>query len=125
MRTPENILTDSIVNQINKELKLGFIISVLEVTEDLLVVKVFQKEIKNGMVLTQKQLVAKGKEVFKNIKGTIRIRPLTFTLDIREITPYWIKNRMKILGIKRNDVIPYLHIDKSTLSLPKWLKKEI
>lgn len=117
MKTIENILTPQIKTSISNYAKLGIEITVLELENDVLIVKVHQKRLFNGFVLSQKQLIERGQEIFKTIGVKVRIRPLTYTLDIRDITPEWIEAKMKEFNIKRKDVISHLHIDKSTFSL--------
>lgn len=117
MRTTKDILTEDIQRSISNYSRMGIEVNILEVDEDSLVASVTQKRLYNGFVLSQKELVERGKEIFQTIVGKVIIRPLTYTLDIRDITPEWIKSRMEEFGIKRNDVLTHLHIDKSTLSL--------
>lgn len=76
-------------------------------------VKVSQSRLINGYILNQKQLIERGKEVFQNKK----IIPVVYSLDVGSIDIGWIKKRMDEFGIKRNDLIKQLAIDKSSLSL--------
>lgn len=76
-------------------------------------IKVTQKRLVNGYILNQKQLYDRAKEVFPDRK----ILPVVYSLDVNDITVEWIENRMTEFGIKRNDLIKQLAIDKSTLSL--------
>lgn len=76
-------------------------------------VKVSQSRLINGYILNQKQLIERGKEVFPNKK----IIPVVYSLDVGSIDIGWIKKRMDEFGIKRNDLIKQLAIDKSSLSL--------
>lgn len=81
-----------------------------EIEDD--VVKVFQKRLFNGYILNQKQLVERAKEIFPDAK----IQPNVFSLDVSKIDVDWINERMKEFGIKRNDLIKQLALDKSYIS---------
>lgn len=81
-----------------------------EIEDD--VVKVFQKRLFNGYVLNQKQLVERAKEIFPDAK----IQPNVFSLDVSKIDVDWINERMNEFGIKRNDLIKQLALDKSYIS---------
>lgn len=76
-------------------------------------VKITQKRLINGYILNQKQLIDRAKEVYPDKK----IIPVAYSLDVNGITVEWIENKMKEFGIKRNDLIKQLAIDKSSLSL--------
>ena len=89
---------------------------ILEVTNEEIIAKVTQKSLLIGKVLTQKELIAIGKEVLKNEDKLVRIKPLTFTLDIRIVTPEWVQEQMKNHNIRKNDIVSQLHIDKHILN---------
>lgn len=76
-------------------------------------VKITQSRLKNGYILSQKELVSRAKEVFPDAK----VIPVVFSLDVDSIDIEWIENKMNEFGIKRNDLIKQLAIDKSSLSL--------
>lgn len=82
-----------------------------EIEDD--IVKVFQKRLFNGYILNQKQLVERAKEIFPDAK----IQPNVFSLDVSKIDVDWINERMNEFGIKRNDLIKQLALDKSYISL--------
>lgn len=117
MRTTNDILTTDVKRSIENYSRMGVEVDLLEVRDNVIIVRVHQKRLFNGFVLSQKQLIERGKEIFQTIVGEVRIRPLTYSLDIRDITPEWIESKMNEFGIKRNDILTHLHIDKSTLSL--------
>lgn len=77
------------------------------------VVKVFQKRLFNGYILNQKQLYERAKEIFPDAK----IKPIVFSLDVSSIDEKWIEEKMNEFGIKRNDLIKQLALDKSYISL--------
>jgi hypothetical protein len=76
-----------------------------------------QSKLINGFILNQKQLVERCKEVFKNTGIKTKVVPVVFSLDVDSIDILWIENKMLEFGIKRNDLIKQLAIDKSSLSL--------
>ncbi|WP_424493872.1 hypothetical protein [Salinimicrobium sp. GXAS 041] len=76
-------------------------------------VKITQARLINGYILNQKQLISRAREVFPDAK----IVPVVYSLDVEDITVGWIENKMKEFGIKRNDLIKQMAIDKSSLSL--------
>lgn len=76
-------------------------------------IKITQSRLFNGYILNQKELYDRAKEIFPDNK----IMPVAYSLDVSEITLGWIKSKMEEYGIKRNDLIKQLAIDKSSLSL--------
>lgn len=76
-------------------------------------VKITQSRLLNGYILNQKQLVERAREIFPENK----IIPIVYSLNVDEITITWIESKMQEFGIKRNDLIKQLAIDKSSLSL--------
>ena len=82
-----------------------------EINED--VVKVSQNRNINGYFLNQNQLHKRARAIFP----TEKIQCNVFSLDVLEITMQWIEERMEEFGIKRNDLIKQLALDKSYLSL--------
>lgn len=92
----------------------------LEVLDDD-TVKVSQTKLINGYILNQKQLIERGKDVYPNKK----IIPVVFSLNVEDITIEWIESKMNEFGIKRNDLIKQLAIDRSSLSLILSGKREL
>ena len=84
-------------------------------------VKVTQSRLINGYILNQKQLIARGKEAFPDSK----IIPVAYSLNVEEVTLTWIESKMVEFGIKRNDLIKQLAIDRSSLSLILSGKREL
>ena len=84
-------------------------------------VKVTQSRLINGYILNQKQLIERGKEVYPEAK----IIPVAHSLNVDEITIEWIEGKMQEFGIKRNDLIKQLAIDRSSLSLILSGKREL
>lgn len=92
----------------------------LEVLDDD-TVKVSQTKLINGYILNQKQLIERGKDVYPDKK----IIPVVFSLNVEDITLEWIESKMDEFGIKRNDLIKQLAIDRSSLSLIMSGKREL
>lgn len=92
----------------------------LEVLDDE-TVKVSQTKLINGYILNQKQLIERGKDVYPDKK----IIPVVFSLNVEDITLEWIESKMAEFGIKRNDLIKQLAIDRSSLSLIMSGKREL
>lgn len=84
-------------------------------------VKVSQTRLINGYILNQKQLIDRGKDVYPDKK----IIPVVFSLNVEDITVEWIETKMEEFGIKRNDLIKQLAIDRSSLSLILSGKREL
>ena len=76
------------------------------------IVKVYQKKLVNGYILNQKELHERAKEVFPDAK----IQPIVFSLDVSSIDENWIEEKMTEFGIKRNDLVKQLALDKSYIS---------
>lgn len=94
--------------------KVGIEIEVLENKDGIPVVLIKQTRLINGFILNQKQLAARARKVFAPQK--IHVKPTVFSLDTSMVTTNWIIEKMDIHGIKRNDLIKQLAIDKASLS---------
>lgn len=79
-------------------------------------VKITQFKLLNGYVLNQKQLVQRAKDLYKLLEREVKVIPVVWSLDTDLITLDWIESRMEEFGIKRNDLIKQLAIDKTALS---------
>ena len=88
--------------------QFGIDIEILEDNQ----VKITQSRLVNGFILNQKQLHERAREVFPDAK----IIPVVYSLQVDEINTDWIEQQMEEFGIKRNDLIKQLAIDKSSLS---------
>ena len=84
-------------------------------------VKVTQARLINGYILNQKQLIERGKELYPDSK----IIPVAYSLNVDDITVDWIESKMQEFGIRRNDLIKQLAIDRSSLSLIMSGKREL
>lgn len=89
--------------------RIGLDIEILEEER----VKIIQSRLLNGYILNQKQLVERAREIFPEAK----IVPVVYSLNVDEITIGWIESKMEEFGIRRNDLIKQMAIDKSSLSL--------
>lgn len=105
------------MNSIANYKKAG--ISIEELDSD--TVKVSQTRLVNGYILNQKELIERGKELYPDRK----IIPVVFSLSVEDITLGWIESKMEEFGIKRNDLIKQLAIDRSSLSLILSGKREL
>jgi len=86
----------------------------IEVLDDN-IVKISQNRITNGILLNQKELLERARKIFPEKK--VKIIPVVYNLQLSDITEEWILDKMDELGIKRNDLIKQLGMDKSYLSL--------
>ena len=87
--------------------KAGIAITELDDTK----VKVHQVHT-NGNLLTQKQLVDRGKKLYPDKI----IIPVVYSLNVDSITPDWVKEQMSRCGIYQKDLVKQLAINKSTIS---------
>lgn len=100
---------------------LGIAINVKEFDGSILTLSVEQFAKKGLVMLTQKQLHERAKELFDSFeyhqKPVIRYHCITYNPDMSVVTPMYIVNKMKDIGLKQADVSKQLNIDKSTISL--------
>jgi len=95
----------------------GIVIDILEVENDKSIkVLIQQKELKNGLILNQKQLIERCKKVFEPTGLSIKVVPVVYSFNTDVVTVEWIENKMHEYGIKRNDLIGQLALSKSYLS---------
>lgn len=94
----------------------GIDIEIVNIVDNVANVIIKQEKLINGFILNQKQLVERCKEVFKPTGLKIVVVPVVFSLQVEDITIEWIDSRMKEFGIKRNDLIKQLALDKSYIS---------
>ena len=66
----------------------------------------------NGRILNQKELYERAREIYPEAK----VVPVVYSLDVDMITLDWISGKMDEFGIKHNDLVKQLAIDKSSLS---------
>jgi hypothetical protein len=104
-----NFPKTSIENSILNYRKQG--LEILQLDDN--TVKITQKKIINGYILNRKELVDRAKEIFPNSK----ILPVRYSLDVAEINPVWIQEKMKEFGLTANDLVSQIALDKSSLSL--------
>lgn len=94
-------------------------ISISKVDEDTILIK--QETLLNGYILNQKQLVDIAKSIFPDCN----VKPIVYSLNVDTITIEWINTKLNEFGIKKNDLIKQLAIDKSSLSLILSGKREL
>lgn len=92
---------------IEKYKQLGIVIEIL--APDL--IKIKQTTLVNGFILNQKQLHTRARAIFT----TEKITPVVYSPNLNDITTEWVKQQMEEYGIKRNDLVKQLGIDKKTL----------
>lgn len=100
--------------QLKKGLGMAFGLRISEPDENN-VVTVTPTRMHNGWMLNQEQLKEFGRTVYP--ERMYKIRAEVWKLEPAAITLDWIKAKMKELGIKRQDIIRQLALDKSSLSL--------
>lgn len=110
------------------------IVEVVSFSEGRLIVRVEQKELVNGKMLTKKELVERVRKMFEGEIPTdwkLTVSAVDFDRkDIEGINADWIKSRMNRLMLKAKHICTHTGIDKSTLSqilseekpLTKWHK---
>lgn len=110
------------------------IVEIVSFNEGRLIVRVEQKDLVNGKMLTKKELADRVRKMFDGeipIDWKLTVSAVDFDRkDIEEINAEWIKNRMNKLMLKAKHVCTHTGVDKSTLSqilneekpLTKWHK---
>lgn len=96
----------------------GILIEILEFKNKNLKIKVTQKKVDNGFILTKNQLVSRGKGFFEGetFYNKINVIPLTYRIDFSVVDSKWITEKMLELNLKASDLVNQLGINKSTLS---------
>lgn len=92
---------------IEKYKQQGIVIEIL--APDL--IKIKQTNLVDGIIFNQKQLHLRAREIFT----TEKITPVVYSPNLNDITIEWVKQQMEEYGIKRNDLVKQLGIDKKTL----------
>lgn|SRR5690554_101457 len=90
--------------------RLGIDIEILQDN----IVKITQSRLVNGIILNQKELHERAREVFPSKE--FKIIPVVFSLKATDITNEWILVKMNEFGIKRKDLIKQLAINRETLN---------
>ena len=97
--------------------RMGIKIELLEIEDNSARVKIQHKRLINNYMLNQKQLFERVKDVFKPTGLKTKVVPMVYFIDPQLVDFDWINLKMSEFGIKRNDLIKQLAIDKSSLSL--------
>lgn len=98
----------------------GVLINILSVEGNTIKIRVEQRKLINNWILSQKDLVTRAKDLFKDIlPDAVRLHyvALTFNPNLDEIDIQWVEERMTKYSLVKNDIIKHLNIDKATLSL--------
>jgi hypothetical protein len=94
---------------------------VISFENDVLTVKVWQRETEDEKYLTVTDLIERAKSVFRGLLSentTIHVRPIPFRLDdLEKFSVMDIESGMKEFGLKPKDLGRLLNIDKSTISV--------
>lgn len=94
-------------------------ISISKIEEDIILIK--QETLLNGYIFNQKQLVTIARSIFPECK----VKPVVFCLTVESINCDWINAKLNEFGIKKNDLVKQLPIDKPTLLLILSNRKEL
>jgi len=78
-------------------------------------VKITHARFTNGILLNQKDLYDRARKIFPD--SEVKIIPVVNCMRPSEISREWILGKMDELGIKRNDLVKQLGLDKAYLSL--------
>ncbi|CAI9430368.1 Transcriptional regulator [Candidatus Ornithobacterium hominis] len=113
----KTIVNQSVSKSIANYKRMGIDVDILEMDQDFILVKIKQGRLINGFVLNKKQLIGRAKEIFEPTGLRIKVIPVVYSLDVENITPNWIVEKMNEFGLKRSDITSHLAYDKSQLSL--------
>lgn len=93
---------------------------ILEVGNGFIVVSIKQLDKKTDKVYTDKELVAKAKEVFSHLPEgllQVRIRPLVFDgVGIEAVSASWVRNNLKKYNLQQSDLCDAMGVDKAAMS---------
>lgn len=98
----------------------GILVDIMDYTPDGVVkVRVEQKELRNGYILNQSELVGRAAAVLSPLGNAFKIHyhALSHIPDLNEVTPDWINTRMADFKLSRRDILKQLGLDASTLSV--------
>ena len=93
-------------------------VDILEVDGNTVTARIEQFDKPGDEVLTAKELIAKGKEVFSHAQNLeIRWRPLPYTgTGMDAVSPKWVRSMMKKNGLRQSDLVDALSVDKFVIS---------
>lgn len=97
----------------------GIVTGVLSFENNIIRLRIEQKVLKNGFILNQTQLVARGVTVLAPLENKYKIHfvPLTYRPDFKSIDHNWIIIRMNEFNLRAKDISKQLAITKSDFSL--------
>jgi hypothetical protein len=94
--------------------------AITSATENEVIVKIWQEENVMGRYLNAKELIDRGKEVFKDIlPDTMKVhfRPIPYKIDsLVNVTQEYVYVQMEKFNLRSKDLVKLLNIDKGTLS---------
>lgn len=97
---------------------VGVKVDILEVSPEVIKVRVVQQELKNGYLLNQRQLVGRAAKVLEPIKdGQHRLHfyPLTYKPDFSIVTADWLQEKLAAFKLSRNDLVKQTGIDREVI----------
>ena len=117
MKNKRDQVNAQIKESISNYSRMGIKIELLEIEENTAIVKIQQKRLINNYMLNQNQLIERVHQVFEPTGLKTKVDPMVYFIDPEIVDLDWINSKMTEFGIKRNDLIKQLAIDKSSLSL--------
>ncbi|MCX2741517.1 hypothetical protein [Pontibacter anaerobius] len=96
----------------------GVKVDILEVGPEIIKVRVVQRELKNGYLLNQRQLVGRAANVVAPLMdGPHRIHfyPLTYKPDFSIVTAGWLQEKLAAFKLSRNDLAKQTNLDKTAI----------
>lgn len=68
-----------------------------------------------GCIYTQRELIEKARYLYPSKQ--YKIVPLTYQLNVDDVTPEWIQEQMALYGVKPKDLVKQLALTKSSVSI--------
>lgn len=99
----------------------GVVIDILEVSQDTIRLRIEHKVWRNTKLFNQKELAAKGRELFESLNSLLNLKlhyvTLTYNPEVSVVNADWIKHNMELYGLKNSDIEKQTGLDKSTISI--------
>lgn len=122
---PNSITSDPFIQQLTKIERDRIITSIAHYrqagiefeivpTDDVPIIIIRQVRVINGLLLTNKQLYGRAKEVFQGYK--LKIKPVVYSLDLQGVNIEWVNQKMEEFGIKKGDLTRQLGIGKDRIN---------
>lgn len=78
-------------------------------------IRVTQREFKGFRIFNQRELVERARSLYPDKK--YKIVPITFPLQVAQVTPEWIQEQMKLYHVRTKDLINQLALGSSGVSI--------